>query len=144
MQLIKNKKSKMATQQELLNIIKQLRDYIANSNIPAEDSDYLYHKHLDLADSVLPESDDEEEDICCEDCERPDCIQCGECGGCIGTWNRPCTCVEEEITITDEDMDKMFCKKCGELHYQYDMCVSKEMWLKWCSKEHIPPCKCEN
>jgi len=55
MQLIKNKKSNMATQQELLNIIKQLRDYIADSNIPAEYSDYLYHKHLDLADKVLLE-----------------------------------------------------------------------------------------
>jgi hypothetical protein len=51
---------------------------------------------------------------------------------------------EEEITITDEDMDNMFCKKCGELHYQYDMFVSKEMWLKWCGKENITPCMCVN
>jgi len=57
-------------QQELLNIIKQLRDYIANPDIAPEDSDRLYHEHLDLADSVLshPESDDE------------DILQCESCG----------------------------------------------------------------
>jgi len=59
-------------QQELLNIIKQLRDYIANPDIAPEDSDHLYHEHLDLADSVLshPESDDEEEEAESEDEEE--------------------------------------------------------------------------
>lgn len=40
-------------QQKLINIIKQLRDYIANSDIADEDSDRLYQEHLALADSVL-------------------------------------------------------------------------------------------
>ena len=54
---------KMATQQELLNIIKQLRDYIANSDIAPEDSDRLYQEHLALADSAL-------DAIRCFQCER--------------------------------------------------------------------------
>jgi actin-related protein len=61
-------------QEELLDIIKQLRDYIANSDIAPEDSDRLYQEHLALADSALshPESDDEEEEeaIRCFQCEK--------------------------------------------------------------------------
>lgn len=116
----------MATQEELINVIRQLRDYIANSNIPVEQSDYLYQKHLDLADSVLPrivfcchacemeiiENSEDHDNCCteddgvtwyccdcwsereCEDCGRVNCTQCDDCGGCIGTWNCPCTCIE--------------------------------------------------
>jgi hypothetical protein len=116
----------MATQEELINVIRQLRDYIANSNIPVEQSDYLYQKHLDLADSVLPrivfcchacemeiiENSEDHDNCCteddgvtwyccdcwsereCEDCGRVNCTHCDDCGGCIGTWNYPCTCIE--------------------------------------------------
>ena len=43
-----------------------------------------------------------------------------------------------------KEEEEMFCKKCEKLHYQYDILQSKESWLKWCSKEGITPCKCEN
>ena len=38
---------------KLFKIIKKLRDYIANSDIPIEDSDRLYQEHLALADEAL-------------------------------------------------------------------------------------------
>jgi hypothetical protein len=53
---------KREEERNLLNIIKRLRDYIANPNIPVEDSDTLYHEHLDLADSVLPVCNDSDSD----------------------------------------------------------------------------------
>ena len=39
--------------EELFKIIKKLRDYIANSDIPIQDSDRLYQEHLALADEAL-------------------------------------------------------------------------------------------
>ena len=40
-------------EQELLYTIQHLRDYIANDNIPDEDSDRLYQESLALADEAL-------------------------------------------------------------------------------------------
>lgn len=64
-----NPKKTIYNASSLLLIIKQLRDYIANSNIAPEDSDRLYQEHLALADTALShcaecgeDTDDEEED----------------------------------------------------------------------------------
>jgi hypothetical protein len=92
-------KSKM--EQELLNIIKQLRDYIANSDIAPEDQDRLYQEHLALADSVLSveDTDDEEdEEECggfCFVCEKPlyDILQRTGTVNC--SCESPCTSVGE-------------------------------------------------
>ena len=42
-------------EQALLDVIRHLRDYISNDNIPVEDSDRLYRESLELADEVLLE-----------------------------------------------------------------------------------------
>ena len=84
-------------QQELLNIIKQLRDYIANSDIAPEDSDRLYQEHLALADSALSH-----------------CAECGECthGRKIrSVWNNTlceeCGDDEEEDSVLDDAVKLM-------------------------------------
>lgn len=92
--------NKSEMEQELLNIIKQLRDYIANSDIAPEDQDRLYQEHLALADSVLSveDTDDEEEDEeeCsgfCFACEKPlyDILQRTGTVNC--SCESPCTSV---------------------------------------------------
>lgn len=93
-------------QQELLNIIKQLRDYIANSDIEPEDSDRLYQEHLALADSALSH-----------------CAECGECthGRKIRSlWNNTlCEECGDDTDDEEEDDDEEcgFCFGCEKPFY---------------------------
>lgn len=86
---------------ELLNIIKQLRDYIANSDIAPEDSDRLYQEHLALADSALSHCAE-----CGEDTDDDEEIACANCGdlGLKSNFN-------EGIT---KQGPKLYCKDCLE------------------------------
>tara|TARA_R110002126_G_scaffold41650_1_gene121215 strand:- start:66 stop:509 length:444 start_codon:yes stop_codon:yes gene_type:complete len=38
---------------------------------------------------------------------------------------------------------ELFCGKCGNLEYQYDILETKTTWVRWCVKEGITPCECE-
>lgn len=43
----------------------------------------------------------------------------------------------------DDDTSATFCEECGNLVYQYDILVSKSTWVRWCGKEGITPCECD-
>lgn len=50
----------------------------------------------------------------------------------------------EEEQEEEADTSVKFCGKCGNLKYEYDILETKEQWKKWCGKEGITPCECDD